>query len=166
MQYVAFYLSTGRFVPVLLTDGNIHVLYIYNPRVGMHQQLYWSFDRIVDAAMYLEALVKKLAASNPVQHGYDPSVPDDPLSQDNNTGMRDPPPVHDEDMPEQPSSEAGPYAQHSPSSSDSHSHQQSVQSEEWRDAELKEALRLAMFHPVATTLLGLPPYPKPRKYDL
>ena len=73
-------------MPVLLTDGNIHVLYIYNPRVDMHQQLYWRFDRILDAAMYLEALVKKLAASNPVRRGYDPSLPDDPLPQDN-TGI-------------------------------------------------------------------------------
>ena len=166
MQYVAFYLSTGRYVPVLLTDGNIHVLYIYNQKAKMHQRLYWGFDRILDAALYLEDLVKQLAACNPLPRGYDPSLPDDPLPR-GDTGMRDPPPDDDEDMPEQPPTESGPgRAQRSPSASDSHSHQQSVHSEEWRDAEREEAFRLAMFHPVVTTTIGLPPYPKPRKYDL
>ncbi|CAL8467349.1 g6886 [Coccomyxa elongata] len=168
MQYVAFHQLTGRHVPVLLTDGNIHVLYIYNRRRNDHQRLYWSFDNILDAAIYLEALVKKLAAANPAPHGYDPNEPDD-ADAEGDAGMRDLPPDYHEHSPEQPSSEAGSsHAQGTPSVSDSHHHrhQQSVYSSELRDAELQEALRLARFHPVVANVYGLPSYPKPQYYDL
>ncbi len=55
--------------------------------------------------------------------------------------LRDPPPGYHEDMPEQPSSEAGPgRAQRSPSASDSQ--EQSMHSDELRDAEREETFRL------------------------
>lgn len=78
-------------MPVLLTDGNIHVLYINNPRLDVHQRLYWDFDNIFHAANYLEDLVKKLAADNPAPCGYDPTEEDDPDPQ-GDASMRDFPP--------------------------------------------------------------------------
>lgn len=145
-------------MPVLLTDGNIHVLYINNPRLDVHQRLYWDFDNIFHAANYLEDLVKKLAADNPAPCGYDPTEEDDPDPQ-GDASMRDfPPPDYYEHSLERPSSEAGPgRAQRSPSASDSRRHRQSVYSSELRDAGLQEALRLARFHPVVATCMACLP---------
>ena len=51
MQYVAFESAVHRFVPVLLADGNIMVLYVHNTKLNAHQRMYWDFDQIVDASI-------------------------------------------------------------------------------------------------------------------
>lgn len=39
MQYVAFGSAAHRYVPVLLTDGNIMVLYIHNSKLNVYQRM-------------------------------------------------------------------------------------------------------------------------------
>ena len=80
MQYVAFHYSTGQYVPVLLTDGNIMVLYAHNNRLKAHQRMYWYSDQILDASICLEELVKQIASDNPLMPGYVPGQDDQPDS--------------------------------------------------------------------------------------
>lgn len=44
MQYVAFESAVHRYVPVLLTDGNIMVLYAHNTKLNAHQRMYWDWS--------------------------------------------------------------------------------------------------------------------------
>ena len=43
MQYVAFESAVHRHVPVMLTDGNIMMLYAHNTKLNVHQRMYWDF---------------------------------------------------------------------------------------------------------------------------
>ena len=76
MQYVAFESAAHRYVPVLLTDGNIMVLYTHNTKFNAHQRMCWDFGRIVDVSLFLEELVKQIASSNPLMRGYIPGQDD------------------------------------------------------------------------------------------
>ncbi|BDA46435.1 hypothetical protein COCOBI_08-5280 [Coccomyxa sp. Obi] len=165
LQYVALHKSTGRHAPVLLTEGNINIIFIYNPRLKVVQKLYWGFEDITAAAIYLGDLVKRLDAESSVAPGYDP-VEDDLHGPQGDVCMREPEPNF-EHLPEEPSVKAGPSST-PPSlfSSDSPCHQPSVHDSEGRDAELQEALRLASYHPMVTAEFGIPPYPKPLSYDI
>lgn len=80
IQYVAFMSATDRHVPVLLTIGNIMVLYIHNTRLNKHHRMYWGFGQIVDASIYLAELVKDIALNNPVMRGYAPKKDNHPES--------------------------------------------------------------------------------------
>lgn len=146
LQYVAFYESAGRHVPVLLTDGNIHIIFIYNPRLKVVQKLYWGFEDITAAAIYREDLVKRLDAESSVAPGYNPAE-DDLHDPQGDVGMCELDP-NCEHFPEQPSAQAGPSST-LPSlvSSSGPCHQPSVHSSELKDAEVQEALRIASYHP-------------------
>jgi hypothetical protein len=183
MQYVAFGSAVHRYVPVLLTDGNVMVLYVHNKKLKAHQRMHWDFDQIVDASIFLEELVKHIALENPLMRGYI-------IGQD-----------HQPDFSEDPGTEhGGPGTEHGGSGSDhvefSMDHDECEQNDqdtpstsaeqhhgssrtatsmplgqqysltEMQDADMQEALRLARFHPCVTAVLGLPPYAKPNFYGL
>lgn len=80
MQYVAFVIATQRYVPLLLTDGNIMVLYIHNTKHSTHQHLHWDLGQILEASIYLEALVKQIALNNPLMPAYITGQDDQPES--------------------------------------------------------------------------------------
>ena len=80
MQYVVFESATHRYVPVLLTDGNIMILYVHNSKLSAHQRMYWGFHQILDASMYLGDVVKQIALSNPLTRSYIPGQDDQPES--------------------------------------------------------------------------------------
>ena len=176
MQYVAFESATHRYVPVLLTDGNIMILYVHNTKLSAHQRMYWGFHQILDASIYLEELVKQIALSNPLTRFYIPGQDDQP------------------DSPEDPGTEhGGPSTDHAeldvnldegehdvmgtPMTIAEHYHDTSRTARsmplgqrlcltEMQDADMQEALRLARFHPCVKAVYGLPPYSKPKSYGL
>ncbi|KAL0052337.1 hypothetical protein WJX82_000522 [Trebouxia sp. C0006] len=95
MQYVAFESAAHRHVPVLLTDGNIMVLYTHNTKLNAHQRMYWDFGQILDASLFLEELVKQIALNNPLMRGYIPGQDDQPDSPEApGTGHRGPSTCH------------------------------------------------------------------------
>ena len=176
MQYVAFESAAHRYVPVLLTDGNIMVLYTHNTKLNAHQRMYWDFGQIVDASLFLEELVKQIALNNPLMRGYIPGQDDQP------------------DSPEAPGTgHGGPSTDHLKPSMDHDECEQNDKDTPWtnaeqhhgtsrtatsmslgqrhcltemQDADMQEALRLARFHPCVTAVYGLPPYAKPNSYGL
>lgn len=56
MQYVAFVSATPRYVPHLLTDGNLTILYAHNTKLSTRQRLYCDFGQILEASIYLQEL--------------------------------------------------------------------------------------------------------------
>jgi len=176
MQYVAFHYSTGRYVPVLLTDGNIMILYTHNNKRKAHQRMYWGFDQILDASIYLEELVKRIAFDNPLMPGYVPGQDDQPDSHDGpgtdlgGPNMNHDSFVHDDIDTTMTGTEQAPASLRTAGSmslSRSHCQQGSkVHIDELHDAEMQEALRLARFHSCVTTVYGLPKYAKPKSYGL
>ena len=150
---------------MLLTDGNNFVLYTFDARKRVHQRLHWGFDNIIEASLYLEDFIKKLAADNPVERGYDPSAD---MRPDAEPGARS-------GTPEAHQGPGQPFdaplgmeqdAVHHGASFGSSSQAPAARFSELREAAVEEALRLARFHPIVTAHYGLPPYPKPAYHDL
>ncbi len=176
MQYVAFESAVHRFVPVLLADGNIMVLYVHNTKLNAHQRMYWDFDQIVDASIFLEKLVKQIALNSPLMRGYIPGE-DDKSDSSEDSGMghggsgidrAEPSMDHGECMQkdkEPPLTNAEQRHGSSRTAMSMFLGQQHCLTE-MQDAEMQEALRLARFHPCITAVLGLPPYAKPTFYGL
>lgn len=175
MQYVAFESATHRYVPVVLTDGNIMVMYVHNTKLNAHQRIYWGFDQILAASVYLAELVKQIALNNPLMRGYIPGHDDQPESpQDLGTGRKGPnagpdEPSMDHEESKQndsdnPLTKAGSKHGISRTAGSMPLKQQCLT--DMQDADMQDALRLARFHPCVTAVYGLPPYAKPTSYGL
>lgn len=162
IQYVAYKLAMDHHVPVLLTDGNIMVLYIHDIRLNSHQRIYWGFGHIVDASTYLAELLKEIAFTNPVLPGYDPREDNKPRSPEDRGTDHD---EREHDVKHAPMTTA---EQHQGSTTTARSVPLGQQHclTEMQDADMQEALRLARFHPCVTAVCGLPPYAKPNSYGL
>ena len=143
MQYVAFGAVAHRYVPVLLTDGNNMVLYFHNARHSAHVRMYWDFDQILDASMYLEELVKHIALKTPL-------MPSCVLGQKDQL-----------DPPEDPGMEHGASCTDAVTTCSTGAGPMSLCQQhcltETQHADLQEALRLARSHPCVIALYGHPP---------
>ena len=176
MQYVAFVSAAHQHVPVLLTDGNIMIVYVHNTKLNVHQRMYWDFDQIWDASMYLEELVKQIALKHPLMRGHIPGQDDQPESprdpriehRRSSTDHAEPSMDHDEcehDNKDTPMTNATKnYGTSGTEGSMSVRQQHGLT--EMQDADMQEALRLARFHPCVTAVYGLPSYAKPNSYGL
>ena len=176
MQYVAFESATHRYVPVLLTDGNIMILYVHNTKLSAHQRMYWGFHQILDASIYLGELVKQIAMSNPLTRSYKPGQDDQPESpEDPGTEHRGPGTDHAELSMNFDEGEHD--VEGTPMTNAEHHHDTSRTARsmplgqrlcltEMQDADMQEALRLARFHPCVKAVHGLPPYAKPKSNGL
>ena len=176
MQYVAFVSATHRYVPVLLTDGNIMILYVHNTKLSAHQRLYWDFGQILEASIYLEELVKQIALNNPLMRAYIPGQDDQPEPREDpgrehggrhtdhaDLGMDD-----DECERDDKGFPMTSAKQHhgTSRSAASRSLGQRHCLTEMQDADMQEALRLARYQPCVTAVYGLPSYAKPCSYGL
>lgn len=176
MQYVAFAAATRRYVPVLLTDGNIMVLYIHNAKLNAHQRMYWDFSQIWEASDYLAALLNHIALTSTLTQGCAPGQDHQPDSTENpsadHTGpSRDPPEPgmgHDQrEHDHKHNSVTQDVQDHDTSKTANHmSLGQRYHLTDMQDADMREALRLARFHPCVTAVYGLPPYAKPSSFGL
>ena len=175
MQYVAFESATHRHVPVLLTDGNIMIVYAHNTKLNVHQRMYWDFGQIWDASIYLEELVKQIALKHPLMRGYipgqddQPESPRDPCTEDrrSSTDHAEPSMDHDEcehDNKDTPMTNA--MKTHGTSSTAGSMSLKQHRLTDLQDADMQESLRLARFHPCVTAVYGLPSYAKPNSYGL
>ena len=176
MQYVAFKSAMDRHVPVLLTDGNIMILYVHILKLNKHHRVYWSFDQIEDASMYLQALVKQIALNNPLIlesiPGQDdqPDPPGDPGTRHRglDTDSAEPSMHHDEcehdDRDTQAADVAGNHGMSWNAGHTSLGQQHCLT--DMQDAEMQQAMRLARFHPCVTAVYGLPRFAKPKSYGL
>ena len=176
LQYVAFYHATNRYVPVILTDGNIIILYIHHPGRNANQRLYWAFDQSLDASTYLKKLVKHIAQANPLLRPY---VAGQDIQSDSNDGLgtnrKSPSCTHHTDGQDHidtavRGSEQAPAGLQSSVlmhvSPAQHQHGPNMHKSELHDAQFQETMRLARFHPCVTTVHGLPKYSNPQSCKL
>ena len=175
MQYVAFESATHRYVPVVLTDGNIMVMYVHNTKLNAHQRIYWGFDQILAASFYLAELVKQIALNNQLMRGYIPGHDDQPKSQqDPGTGHKGPNAGPDEPSMDHEESKQNDSDNSLTKAGSKHGISRTAGSmslkqqclNNMQDADMQDALRLARFHPCVTAVYGLPPYAKPTSYGL
>ncbi|KAL0034281.1 hypothetical protein WJX77_006971 [Trebouxia sp. C0004] len=176
MQYVAFVSATLRYVPVLLTDGNIMILYAHNTKLSAHQRLYWDSGQILEASLYLEELVKQIALNNPLMRAYIPGQDDQPEPHEDPGRERGGPHTDHADLgmdgnecerDDKGTPMTNAEQHHGTSrSAGSRSLGQRHCLTEMQDADMQEALRLARYQPCVTAVYGLPPYAKPSSYGL
>ena len=175
MQYVAFGSATHRYVPVVLTDGNIMVMYVHNTKLNAHQRMYWGFDQILAASFYLAELVKQIAMNNQLMRSYIPGHDDQPDSlEDPSSGRKGPRP--DSAEPSMDHKESKHNISDNPLTKASSDHGVSRTAgsmsfkkqclTDMQDADMQDALRVARFHPCVTAVYGLPPYAKPTSHGL
>ena len=171
IQYVAFESATHRYVPVVLTDGNIMVMYVHNTKLNMHQCMYWGFDQIFAASVYLAELVKQIALNNQLTRGYIPGHDDQPESpEDPGTGRKRPdePSMNHEESKHNDGdiSLTKVASKHGISRTAGSVSLKQQCLTDMQHADMHDALRLARFHPCVTAVYGLPPYEKPKSYGL
>ena len=161
----------------MLTDGNT-ILYVHNPKLNKHHRVYWSFNQIGDASMYLQALVKQIALNNvlilesiPGQDDQ-PDLPGDPGIRHRGPDIDPAEPSMHHDECEHDDRDTHVHAadvagNHGTSWNAGHtSLGQQCCLTDIQDAELQQAMRRARFHPCVTAVYGPPPFAKPKSYGL
>ena len=179
MQYVAFESATHRYVPVVLTDGNIMVMYVHNTKLNAHQRIYWGFDQIFAASVYLAELVKQIALNNQLMRSYIPGHDDEPEPPEDAGAGRKGPNTGPDAGPDEPSMDheeskhddgnnslTKVASKHGSSRTAGFVSLKQQCLTDMQDADMQDALRLARFHPCVTAVYGLPPYAKPKSYGL
>lgn len=176
MKYVAFQSATHRNVPMLLTDGNSMILYIYDARLNVHQRMHWDFSQIWDASIYLEELVKHIALNKSLMRGYitgrdeQPESPGDPRTEHRGPTTDHAEPSTDHDEREHDGKETRMTNAERKHSMPGTARFTSVCPRhcltEMQVADMQEALQLARFQPFVTAVYGCPLYARPNDYRL